>query len=292
MNINEFKALIRLLDDPDPQVFCQVKNRFIKDGKQVLPLLQKEWNKQLNMSEIFKIEEIINAINFIDFNQTFKTWLTEDSDNILQGFLILTKFYFPELEEPGILKKIEKIKKDIWLEMNFNLTALEKIRIFNHFFFDVHKFKVSYDFKIQNTFLNNILLQKTANPISIGILYAFFAQQTELPVYGVNAGNKFLLAYLDSPIYKVSDIRHNNILFFIDPANNGNLLDTTTVETTLLKEKKVKDLKDIQPFRNVFFIRYWLTYSIVMFQKLGYQDKVEELQRVWKSFVEYAMSVE
>ncbi|RKX18868.1 MAG: hypothetical protein DRP35_08590, partial [Candidatus Zixiibacteriota bacterium] len=188
--------------------------------------------------------------------------------------------------------EIEKIKKDIWLEMNFNLTALEKIRIFNHFFYDVHQFKISYDFKIQNTFLNNILSKKTGNPISLGMLYAFFAQQSELPVFGVNAGNKFLLAYLDAPIYKVADIQKNNVLFYIDPSNNGNLLDTNTVESTLLNENKVKETKDIKPFRNLFFIRYWLTYSIVMFQKLGYQDKVEELQLVWKSFVEYAMSVE
>lgn len=292
MNINEFKALTRLLDDPDSQVFDQVKNRFIKEGKSVIPLLRKEWNKQLNMSEILKIEEIINAINFLDFDTAFRTWLEEDPDNILQGFLILTKFYFTELEEKTIFQQIEKIKKDIWLEMNYNLTALEKIRIFNHFLFDVHQFKISYDFKIQNSFLNNILSQKTGNPISLGILYAFFAQQSELPVFGINAGNKFLLAYLDAPIYKVADIKSNHILFYIDPSNNGNLLDTNTVETTLLKEKKVKSAADIKPFRNLFFIRYWLTYSIVMFQKLGYLDKVEELQQVWKSFMEYTMSTD
>ena len=291
MNVNEFNALIRLLDDPDPQVFRQVKKRFSKEGKQVLPMLQKEWNKQLSMSEILKIEEIINAINFREFNHAFKHLLAEDPDNILEGFLILTKFYFTEIKEHIILKEIEKIKKDIWLEMNFNLTALEKIKIFNHFFYDIHQFKISYDFKIQNTFLNNILSKKTGNPISIGMLYTFFAQQSEMPVFGVNAGNKFLLAYLDAPIYKVADIKENNILFYIDPANNGNLLDTNTVETTLLKEKKVKDINEVKPFRNLFFIRYWLTYSIVMFQKLGYQDKVEELQQVWKSFVEYTMTV-
>ena len=175
--------------------------------------------------------------------------------------------------------------------MNFNLTALEKIRIFNHFFYDIHQFKISYDFKIQNTFLNNILLQKVANPITIGIIYAFFAQQTELPIFGINTGNKFLLAYLDAPIYKVADITNNKILFYIDPANKGKLLDTNSVTNKLLKEKKVKNPEDIKPFRNVFFIRYWLTFTIVMFQKLGYQDKVEELQQVWKLFVEYAMSV-
>lgn len=292
MNINEFNALIRLLDDPDPQVFYQVKKRFTKEGRQILPLLQKEWNKQLSMSEILKIEEIINVINFSNFNQTFKDLLTENPDNILDGFLILTKFYFPDVETNIILQEIEKIKKDIWLEMNFNLTALEKIKIFNHFFYDIHNFKISYDFKIQNTFLNNILVHKSGNPISLGILYAFFAQQTELPVFGVNAGNKFLLAYLDAPIFKIADIKKNNILFFIDPTNNGKLLDSETVELTLLKGKKVKDSDEIKPFRNLFFIRYWLTYSIVMFQKLGYQDKVKELQQIWKSFVEYSMSMD
>ena len=37
-----------------------------------------------------------------------------------------TKFQYPELGYEFIEEKIEKIKKDIWLEFNSNLTALEK----------------------------------------------------------------------------------------------------------------------------------------------------------------------
>ena len=291
MNINEFNALIRLLDDSDPLVYNQVKNRFIKAGKDVLPLLRKEWNNQLTMQEILKIEEIIDAINFSDFNGNFKELLKENPDNILDAFLLLSKFYFPDINTTVILKQIDKIKKDIWLEMNFNLTALEKIRIFNHFFYDVHNFKVSFDFKVQNTFLNNILRYKTGNPISLSILYAFFAQQSELPVFGVNTGNKFLLAYLDSPIFSSVDIKKSRILFFIDPASNQKLIDVPAVTTMLLDEKKISEPNEIKPFRNMFFIRYWLTYTIVMFQKLGNQTKVKELQQIWKLFVEYAASI-
>ncbi len=290
MNIQEFNALIRLLDDPDPQVYQQVKNRFLADGKEILPLLKKEWNKQLKMDEILKLEEIINAINFTDFNLTFKDWLINEPNNILQGLIILTKYYFPDVEEDSIIEQINNIKKDIWLEMNFNLTALENIKIFNHFFFNVHNFKISYNFKVQNTFLNKILSTKSGNPISLGILYSYLAQESGLPVYGVSAGNKFLLAYLNSPLQQITDLNNDEILFYIDPASNGKLFDKATIEKTLLKENNHKNVGEIIPFKNQNFIRYWLTYTIVMFQKSGYTEKVEELQKVWKLFIEHAVT--
>lgn len=290
MNISEFNALIRLLDDPDQQVYQQVKKRLLREGKEVLPLLRREWNKKLKMDEILKLEDIINAINFTDFNRTFKDWLLNEPNNILQGFIILSKYYFPDINEEFIIQQVNDIKKGIWLEMNFNHTALENIKIFNHFFFNVHQFKISYNFKVQNTFLNKILSTKSGNPISLGMLYSFLAQESGLPVYGVNAGNKFYLAYLNSLSPDVADLKNDEILFYIDPSSYGKLFDKASIEKKLHKENNHKSIGKLIPFQNHNFIRYWLTYTIVMFQKSGYTEKVEELQQVWKLFVEHAIT--
>ena len=46
-----------------------------------------------------------------------------------------------DLSFKEIDNQIDKIRKDIWLELNNNLTALEKVRIINYFMFDVLKFQ-------------------------------------------------------------------------------------------------------------------------------------------------------
>ena len=42
---------------------------------------------------------------------------------------LINKFQYPDIKEDEVIEKIDQIKKDIWLEINENLTALEKVKI-------------------------------------------------------------------------------------------------------------------------------------------------------------------
>ena len=62
---------------------------------------------------------------------------------MLEGVYLIAKYQYPDLRFEDVREKIEIVKKDVWLELNENLTALEKVKILNHIIFDIHKFSLN-----------------------------------------------------------------------------------------------------------------------------------------------------
>ena len=60
----EIKALIRLLDDDDPEVFESVNARILSYGAVVIPELEEAWDASLDPELHERIEELIHQIQF------------------------------------------------------------------------------------------------------------------------------------------------------------------------------------------------------------------------------------
>jgi regulator of sirC expression with transglutaminase-like and TPR domain len=99
----------------------------------------------------------------------------------------------------NLRKQVQQIKHDVWLEINDELTAMEKVKIINHILFDVHQFSgnIANYHAPQNSFINSVLETKKGNPVSLGILYMIIAQELQIPIYGVNLPEHFIVAYVD-----------------------------------------------------------------------------------------------
>ena len=50
------------------------------------------------------------------------------------------RYQYPELQEEMIQRQLDKMRKDAWLEMNDDLTAMEQVKVLNKIFFDIHGF--------------------------------------------------------------------------------------------------------------------------------------------------------
>lgn len=48
-----------------------------------------------------------------------------------------------------------------------------------------------------NSFINTVIESRKGNPLSLSLLYSVIAESLDLPIYGVNLPNHFVLAYLD-----------------------------------------------------------------------------------------------
>lgn len=70
-----------------------------------------------------------------------EAWAQAGGNDLLEGAMLVARYRYPELEEHRIKSKLAAIRQDIWLELNDNLTAFEKVRVFNHILFQVHGFK-------------------------------------------------------------------------------------------------------------------------------------------------------
>src|SRR6056297_957901 len=145
MKRNRLKALINLLDDPDNLVFEPVEKELLKQNHNIIPALEELCENSYDETAQERIEYLIQSLQFKKTKKLLKAWVTSGGDNLLEGFLIVDRIQFPDVNHIGVTHKTEKIKNDVWLELNNSLTLLEKITILNHFFFHIYGFSVNHE---------------------------------------------------------------------------------------------------------------------------------------------------
>jgi regulator of sirC expression with transglutaminase-like and TPR domain len=284
---SELKALINLLDDPDEEVYTHVKERLMNLGDEIIPMLENVWEMGDPFNNLVqtRIENIIHDIQFSIIKKALLDWAENDSEDLLKGIILVAKYQYPDLDEKVIYRKIDQIIQDVWIELNDNLTGIEKVKVINHILFDVHGFSgntANYHAP-QNSFINNVLESKKGNPLSLSILYAIIAHRLELPIYGVNLPEHFILAYVaDNEILKVITQADNDygVLFYINPFSRGAAFSKKEIDAFLAQLKLQPKDSYYKPCSNIAIVKRTLNNLINSYEKLGYPKKSEELREL------------
>lgn len=269
----EIRALIRLLDDPDNDVYENVSDRLVSFGKTVIPLLETEWEIQHQQSIQNRIEIIIDEIEFYDCCSNLQDWCDGGAESLLDGVLAASRFQYPEINKEFITASVERIRKDVWLELNDNLTSLEKARVINHILFDVHHFKQLNNFQnsYQSYFLNNLIETNSGSPISLAILYKLIADNLELPIVGLNLPGHFILGYSD-----VFNHTENDMLFYINPFSKGAVFGRGELERFIDKAELNIHISELKPMSNIQIVRRMLTEITSCYQRHGKYRKLDQ----------------
>lgn len=282
MEGKDVKALISLLDDPDEGIYNHIKDKIISLGKEVIPDLEEAWEQSPNQDFQKRVENIIHQIQFDgNLNELFH-WAKNEQHNLLKGVLIVAHYQYPELDQEKVLKTIDRIRQDIWLELNDNLTALEKVKMINHILFDVHAFSGNVDnyHSPQNSFINTVLESKKGNPLSLSILYAILAQSLGIPIYGVNLPEHFILAYVDSETVDLNneELKKHPILFYVNAFSKGTIFARKEIDN-FLKQLKIEPRPPFyEPCTNLEIIKRVLRNLILAFEKINENDKKREVE--------------
>jgi len=288
MNPSEIHALINLLDDPDKEVFEHVSGKLMAFGSEVIPELESAWEKTFDPVLHRRIEDIIHLIQSGNTENHLKEWIETKSDNLLEGVLIVCRYQYPDLKTDVILKQIDKLKKAIWLEMNYDLTPLEQVNVFNHVLYSIQNFSGNTLNLLdpQNCYLNHILESKKGNSISLGILYLILANELKMPVYGVNLPQHFILSYHTDFITAESnnnEIRRS-VLFYINPFNKGMIFTKEDIALFLKRLNIEPEPQYYIPCDNKTVIKILIENLIQAYKSSGVNDKVSELERLIELF--------
>ena len=285
----EISALLNLLDDPDEQIYIHVKDKFVSFGTKIIPHLENAWEDSFDAIIQKRIEEIIHLIQIESLNKELLNWVKNNQYDLLTGILIIARFQYPDLDEDKIRKQIQQIKQDVWLEINDDLTALEKVKIINHILFDVHQFSgnISNYHAPQNSFINTVLETKKGNPVSLAILYIVIAQELNIPIYGVNLPEHFIVAYVDEfkNLFSNNDKKHTaeNVLFYVNPFSKGIIFSNKDIDQFLSQLKLEPKSSYYKPCSNLDIIKRVIRNLIYSFKKLGHLDKIDELKQIQES---------
>jgi len=283
INHNEINALIKLVEDPDPIVYHQVKEKLLSYGKSVLPNIEHSWTRVVeNDYHQERLNDILREIQLEDIKLELTNWKASSTRDLLKGAVIISKFQFPNINYSDVEQEIDKIKQKVWLEINEENTAFEIVKIFNHVLFDIVGFKPNKNnfHSPQNSYINTVLKHKKGNPLSLSIIYSIIAQRLEIPIYGVNLPNQFVLGYLDenSTLKMLDASNDRNVLFYINPFSNGRIFDHNEIEGYLRSLNLPLKPNYIEPCSNTDILKRMLKNLAYSYHKVGQTSKVKDIK--------------
>ena len=281
---NEIKALLHLIDDPDEDIYNTVSDKIISIGKEIIPNLEHLWETVGSESTQERIELLIHRLHFRDLNAEFEEWINNSGD-LLSGSIIVAKYHYPDIQPTQVFQEIEKLRRNIWLELNNYLTPMERINVLNSIFYNYYKqngVEINYD--IPDHFLiNKTLEHKLGNSISNGIVYLILCHLLDIPVKAVNIPRQFLLAYFDEQFEVLNPSGHpsQKILFYIDPFS-GQMYSHKDIESYFKRLAVPPTASFFRPMNNLRVIQFLLDELGKCFDNENNQYKSDELAQLSK----------
>lgn len=218
----EISALFHLIDDPDEEVFTSVSERIVSLGRAIIPNLEHLWENTPDEEVQERIEMLIHKLHFRDLVSDFSNW-KNGARELLEGALLIARYQYPEMLNTTTLQEVEKIRRNIWLELNSYLTPLEQVNVITGILYSYYKLKgneVAYDIG-EDFLINKVIENKKGNAITNGILYLILCEMLDIPIKAINVPRQFILGYFDidynfpNPTRQKSD----KINFYVDPLN-------------------------------------------------------------------------
>jgi regulator of sirC expression with transglutaminase-like and TPR domain len=283
------EQIIQLLDDQDEGVYTILKEQLLGYGPEILPILDETIDNCFSKLVLSRLKEVFDTLNLENVIQEFKKWKNSEDHNLFEAMIILSKFKYPKLDVEVVNHTLSKIKQDVWLEVNDNMTALERIRVMNHVFFDLHGFHGNtQDFIApENSFINDVLSKKKGNPITLSIIYSLIAQGVNIPVYGVNMPRQFILAYVEKIFTEPSNtVKPSEVLFYINPFNRGDIYSSNEVRQFLLALKIEPKDSILMPCSHIDIVKRCLTNLVNSYRALNENLISEKYAQILESFDE------
>jgi regulator of sirC expression with transglutaminase-like and TPR domain len=108
------------------------------------------------------------------------------------------------------------------------------------------------------------------------MLYLIIAQKLNIPVYGVNLPQHFILAYTTEMVKPIPD--ENDVLFYINPFNKGAIFTRREIEL-FIRQLKVKPVESFfAPCTNINIIKRLINNLKFSYDKSGQHEKIDNLE--------------
>jgi len=281
INPTEVNSLIRLLDDPDTEIYEHVHQKLLSYGSEAITYLEGAWEQAFDSIQQERIANLVHEIQFGIVKKDLELWQLGGAFDLLRGILIINRYQYPDLDEQKVINQIEGIKRDIWIQMMNESSPAEQVKLINHVFYSIYGFSgnTANHQDPQNSYISQVLETKKGNQISLAIIYSIIAQKLDIPVYGVNLPQHFILAYLDESRQSEFD---GGILFYINAFNKGFIFGRRDVDMFLKQLNLKYDKQFYEPCSNTDIIKRVLRNLISSYEHLGSSDKVDELNELLK----------
>ena len=272
MTKTELTAAIKLLDDPDKEVYKIVEQKILDEGPQIIPDLVAAFSAVGSNSLIQRrLKTLIPALEYQDLKNYLINWRSKPND-IFEVFWMFSKLKFPFLSQEEYEMKFSEIYSQLpkYSELS-NYTPWEKIKIFNYYFYGSLRFSPTLDekcFDPDYCFLPNVLQTRFGNPMSMAVVYMLCSQSCGFPMMGINLPKNFLLAFIDTNF---------QIAFYINPFNKGISFSKNEIEVFIRQQKLKTDKQFFVPCTAQTTVLRYLNYLRFTFKASQEDSQVDKI---------------
>ena len=276
---SEISALLQLIEDPDVEVYQSVSDKIATIGKAIIPNLESLWEATQNEEVQERIEMLIHQLHYKDLFTDMESW-KENPSELLEGALLAANYHYPDADGDVVRKQIEKIRRNVWLELSYYLTPMEQVNILNSIFFSYYKQKgTELNYKEPGEFLiNQSLESKKGNALSNGIIYLILCEKLDIPVKALAIPRQFILGFIDLSYDALNPKGHasQKVKFYIDGLS-GQMYSHKDIEG-YFKRMNVPPVNSyFKPLTNVQVIKFLLEEYAKCFDNDRDRYKLNEL---------------
>ncbi|WP_028524023.1 transglutaminase-like domain-containing protein [Runella limosa] len=272
MTEQEIKALVSLLDDDDKEVLQLVEKEIRQQREIIIPYLENEWEGAgFNPKIQRRIEELVHDLQYEVLVERLSDWHHGGAIDLLEGLWIIATYQYPDLSLESLRSDFEQFYYETWLEFKEDMHPIDQIRALNHVFFSKLKFgsNTKNFHAASNSMINVVLESRKGNPITLCCIYMIVAQRLNMPVYGVNLPNLFVLTY-----------KKDAVQFYINVFNKGLVFMRSDIDHYIAQLNIKTNDSFYQPCSNLDILRRVLRNLTLAFEKTGDSDKVKEIERM------------
>lgn len=281
----EMEALFNLIDDPDIEVFSVVSDRILHYGNHIIPHLENLWENTVSIDVQKRIEILIHKLQYHELQNDLTEWSSNTYNDLLFGALLVSKYQYPDLHTTPILQDLERIKRNIWLELNNYLTPLEQANVLSSILYNYYQLsgnEISYE-SPNDFFINKVLECKRGNAISMGILYQVMCDLLDINASIINVPKQMIIAFYHTDFYadKSKEDARAKIHFYVD-AVNGQAYSYKDIQSYFKRINITPNAEHFKPLSHKRTIQILLEEVGKCFYNSNLVDKKEEVTALAK----------
>jgi hypothetical protein len=287
-DIVNIDTLLALIDDHDEEVYFAVRDKLLESGPAILPVLEFALSSATSLLQHERLELIINQLKLLKLIDNIAKWVNAEDKILLDGWVLVSKIQSPTIAPDKIDLIIQKIVRDIWIELNNSLTSIEKVSVINHVFYELYHFELNSPdlYAPENCLINNLLVSRKGNLVSLSTLYCIIAQKLGLPIHAIGIGQYLILGYYDPQISKeVYGENADPYLFYISMEHKGAIIGSKELEYVLHENRE--SIENASPLNEGKLLKNLLLFLRQCYQLRGNEEKAIITDKLLDKFRKY-----
>ena len=205
------RALVSLLDDPDPTVQTVVNEKLKELGRRALPFLQ-EASHAVDEELREQISKIMHDLHFTDIANHWKMIMKMPDAELEHGAFLLALHRFPQLNVRKYQSRLDEMAEKIRPKID-EASGIGKAFVLSTYLCNDLGFRGNNEYYSDpnNSYLNCVIDSRRGIPVTLCTVFILLGRRLGLPIFGVNMPAHFLAKYKDD---------HHEVFF--DIFNGGN----------------------------------------------------------------------